>query len=40
MTVDPGTAISVSDRFCSIFDMQSVPHVVVFFAGIELKHVA
>ena len=29
MTVDPGTAISVLDRS---------PH--VFFAGIELKHVA
>ena len=26
MTVDPGTAISVSDRFCRIFDMQSAPH--------------
>ena len=38
MTVDPGTAISVSDRFCRIFDRQSAPH--VFFAGIELKHVA
>ena len=39
MTVDPGTSISVSDRFCRIFDMQSAPHV-FFFAGIELKHVA
>ena len=38
MTVDPGTAISVSDRFCRIFYMQSAPH--AFFAGIELKHVA
>ena len=27
MTVDPGTAIRVSDRFCRIFfDMQSAPH--------------
>ena len=26
MTVDPGTAISVSDRFCRILDMQSAPH--------------
>ena len=43
MTVDPGTAISVSDRFCRIFYMQSAPHVffvLFFFAGIELKHVA
>ena len=38
MTVDPGTAISVSDRFCHFFDMQSAPH--DFFAGIELQHVA
>ena len=38
MTVDPGTAISVSDRFCRIFGMQSAPH--AFFAGIELQHVA
>ena len=38
VTVDPGTAISVSDRFCCIFDMQSAPH--AFFAGIELQHVA
>ena len=38
MTVDPGTAISVSDRFCCIFDMQSAPH--AFFPGIELQHVA
>ena len=39
MTVDPGTAISVSDRFCRIFfHMQSAPH--AFFAGIELQHVA
>ena len=41
MTVDPGTAISVSDRFCRISYMQSAPHVFfVFFAGIELQHVA
>ena len=26
MKVDPGTAISVSDRFCRIFDLQSAPH--------------
>ena len=39
MTVDPGTAISVSDRFCRIFYMQSVPHA-FFFAEIELQHVA
>ena len=38
MTVDPGTAINVSDRFCRIFDMQMAPH--AFFAGIELQHVA
>ena len=38
MTVDPGTAISVSDRFCRIFDMQSTPH--AFFAGTELQNVA
>ena len=38
MTVDPGTAISFSDRFCRIFDMQSAPHAVL--AGIELQHVA
>ena len=40
MTVDPGTAISVSDRFCRVFFflMQSAPH--AFFAGIELQHVA
>ena len=39
MTVDPGTAISVSDQFCRIFlDMQSAPH--AFFAGIEFQHVA
>ena len=39
MTVEPGTAINVSDRFCHIFYMQSAPHA-LFFAGIELKHVA
>ena len=39
MTVDPGTAIIVSDRFCRIFYMQSAPHA-FFFAGIELQHVA
>ena len=38
MTVDPGTAISDSDRFCRIFDMQSAQH--AFFVGIELQHVA
>ena len=38
MTVDPGTAISVSVRFCRIFYMQSAPH--ALFAGIELQHVA
>ena len=26
MTVDPGTAISVSDDFAEFFDMQSAPH--------------
>ena len=36
MTVDPGTAISVSDRFCRIFFyMQSAPH--AFFAGIKFN---
>ena len=39
MTVYPGTAISVSDRFCHIFDMQTSPHAFIF-AGIDLKHVA
>ena len=38
MTVDPGTAISVSIDFAVFFDMQSTPH--AFFAGIELQHVA
>ena len=37
MTFDPGTAISVSDRFSRI--LQSAPHA-FFFAGIELQHVA
>ena len=40
MTVDPGTAISVSDRFCRIFYMQSAPHAFFVVAGIELQHVA
>ena len=39
MTVDPGTAISVSDRFCRIFDMQSASNA-FFFVGIELQYVA
>ena len=39
VTVDPGTAISVSDRFVVFFDMQSTPHA-FFFAGIELQNVA
>ena len=38
MTVDPGTAISVSDRFCRIFTCNR--HRMLFFAGIELQHVA
>ena len=39
MTVDPGIAISVSDRFCCIFFyIHSAPH--AFFAGIENQHVA
>ena len=38
MKVDPGTAISVSDRFAVFFYMQSTPH--AFFAGIALQHVA
>ena len=37
MTVDPGTAISVSDRFCRIFCNR---HSMLFYAGIELQHVA
>ena len=39
MTVDPGTAISVSDRFCRIF-VTCNRHRMLFFAGIELQHVA
>ena len=39
MTIDPGTAISVSDRFAVFFDMQSAPHA-FFFAVIELQYVA
>ena len=39
MTVDPGTAISVSDRYAVFCDMQSAPHA-FFYAGIELQHVA
>ena len=30
MTVDPGIAISVSDRFAVFFDMQSTPHAFFF----------
>ena len=36
MTVDPGTAISVSDRFCRIFDMQSASHV-FFLLGLNFN---
>ena len=39
MTVDPGTAISVSDRFCRIF-LHVIGTACFFFAEIELKHVA
>ena len=39
MTVDPGTAISVSDRFCRIF-LHAIGTACYFFAGIELQHVA
>ena len=39
VTVDPRTAISVSDRFAVFFDMQLTPHA-FFSAGIELQHVA
>ena len=39
MTVDPGTAISVSDRFCRIFFLHAIG-TACFFAGIELQHVA
>ena len=34
MKVDLGTAISVSDRFFRIFDMQSAPHV-FFLLGLN-----
>ena len=37
MTVDPGTAISVSDRFAVFFTCNR--HRMLFFAGIELEHV-
>ena len=36
MTVDPGTAISVSDRICRIFDMQSAPHA-FFLLGLNFN---
>ena len=36
MTVDPGIEISVSDRFCRIFDMQSAPHV-FFLLGLNFN---
>ena len=36
MTVDPGTAISVSDRFCRIFDMQSAPRA-FFLLGLNFN---
>ena len=36
MTVDPGTAISVLDRFCRIFDMQSAPHA-FFLLGLNFN---
>ena len=35
MTVETGTAISVSDRFCRIFYMQSAPHP-FFLLGLNL----
>ena len=38
VTVDPGTAISVSDRFFRIF-LHAIG-TACFFAGIELQHVA
>ena len=37
MTVDPGTAISVSDRFCRIFDMQSALHDAFFSLGLNFN---
>ena len=39
VTVDLGTAISVSDRFCRIF-LHAIGTACFFFAGIELQHVA
>ena len=36
--VELGTAISVSFQFGRLFDMRLTPH--IFFAGIELNHVA
>ena len=39
MTVDPGTAISVSDRFCRTF-LHAIGTACFFYAGIELQHVA
>ena len=39
VTVDPGTAISVSDRFCRIF-LHAIGTACFFFAGIELQQVA
>ena len=36
VTVDPGTAISVSDRFCRIFYMQSAPHA-FFLLGLNFN---
>ena len=38
MTVEPGTAVMFQIDFAVFFYMQSTPH--VFFAGIELQHVA
>ena len=37
MTVEPGTAISVSARSCRLFDVYGIA---CFFRRIELKHVA
>ena len=39
MTVDPGTAISVLDRFCRII-LHAIGTAGVLFSGIELQHVA
>ena len=36
VTVDPGTAISVSDRFCRIFFTCNRHRMLFFLAGIEL----